>query len=88
MHIYIIDTVMYIVHMQQNCLIPYVSDTHDLESINSLRLSYLPKRTSFGFEAMEARGLVTLLDHYFHLHRKYLSHEDGLPLLHRTFKSK
>ena len=53
-----------------------------------MRLSYLPKRTAFGFEAMEARGLVVLLDHNFHLNRQYLRQSDGLPLLHRSFNVK
>jgi hypothetical protein len=62
--------------------------TYDVESLNALRLSYLPKRTSFRFEAMEAKSLLVLLDHNFHLHRKYKTHANGFPQLHRKFNSK
>ena len=62
--------------------------TFDVESVNALRLSYLPKRTSFGFEAMEARGKLVVLDHNFHLHRGYKRFADGTPQLHRSYNSR
>ena len=70
-----------------NCKnVPYVffSHTFDVESMNSLRLVYLPKRTSFGMEAMEVRGSIVLLDHNFHLHRPYKT-THGRAQLHRSF---
>lgn len=66
----------------------YFSHTSDVESINSLRLSYLPKRTSFGFEAMEARNWVVILDHNFHLHRKYKLHADDSCHMHRSYSKR
>ena len=66
----------------------YFRHTYDLENFHSMKLSYLPKRTSFGFATMEIRTLIAALDHNFHLHQEYLQHfgdGENLFLLQRHF---
>ena len=66
----------------------FFSHNFDVEGFNSLGLSYLTKRSSGGYDSVEARAMLAAIDYNAHLHRPYLKAADGSVQLQRRYNKR
>ena len=71
----------YIIHV-------FYSHTTETENFNSTHLSFVLKKTSYKFEAMEGRTLMAVIDYNHDVTRPYLTDAQDQPLLKRRTQKK